>query len=293
MKNVLVTGATGQVGFETILSLMAFSADLNIVAAVRNVANDAKKFTDMPVKVVAFDFEKCADFETLFETINILFLLRPPQISDVQKVFTPIISAAKHSKIEHIVFLSVQGVDKNSIIPHHKIEKLIALSGIPYTFVRPAYFMQNFTSTLLKDIIVNREIYLPAGKAQFSIIDLKDLGLVIAHVLINPRSFVNQSFDVTNRELKTFKEMAEEFSQILGYTIQYRSPNLISFYLRKRREGMASVFILVMIMLHYFPRFQKPPVLTNQVFLITGKEPFAFIDFIKREKEIWLKSTDK
>ena len=49
----------------------------------------------------------------------------------------------------------MQGVEKNKIIPHHKIEKLIVVSKIPFTFLRPAYFMQNFTTTLSNDILNN------------------------------------------------------------------------------------------------------------------------------------------
>jgi len=80
-------------------------------------------------------------------------LLRPPQISDVKKYFAPLVETAKKSSIKHIVFLSVQGVDNSKIIPHHKIEKSIVDSKIIYTFLRPAYFMQNFTTTLRNDLV--------------------------------------------------------------------------------------------------------------------------------------------
>ena len=80
-------------------------------------------------------------------------MLRPPQISDVKKYFAPLVETAKKSSIKHIVFLSVQGVDNSKIIPHHKIEKSIVDSKIIYTFLRPAYFMQNFTTTLRNDLV--------------------------------------------------------------------------------------------------------------------------------------------
>lgn len=288
MKNVLITGAIGQVGFESIQALIALKSDINIIAGVRDVNKDADKFKNLAVHVVSFDFEQPDGFEAVFQNIDILFLLRPPQIADVKKYFKPIISAVQKSKIAHIVFLSVQGADQNSIIPHHKIERLIVSSGINYTFVRPAYFMQNFTTTLSEDIIKRKEIYLPAGKAQFTIIDLKDLGLVVAHVLSKHQNYINQAFDVTNHELKTFGEMAREISIVVGFSIQYKSPNLISFYFRKRKEGMAPAFIFVMIMLHFFPRFQKPPLISNPVFQITGKKSNSFLDFASREKGNWM-----
>lgn len=42
------------------------------------------------------------------------------------------------------------------------------------------------------------------------------------------------------------------------------------------------MFILVLIMLHYFPRFKKTPQTTQWVKMITGREPVSFDDFVQR-----------
>jgi len=54
----------------------------------------------------------------------------------------------------------------------------------------------------------------------------------------------------------------------------------LKFFLTKRKESMPTMLILVMIMLHYFPRFQKTPKTTEWVKIITGKEPKSFDDFV-------------
>ncbi len=45
------------------------------------------------------------------------------------------------------------------------------------------------------------------------------------------------------------------------------------------------MLILVMIMLHYFPRFQKTPKTTNCVKIITGQEPISFDNFVLTNKK--------
>ncbi len=50
---------------------------------------------------------------------------------------------------------------------------------MPCTFLRPAYFMQNFTTTLPSDLVNHQRIYLPAGQAKFTI-DVEDIGDVTA-----------------------------------------------------------------------------------------------------------------
>ena len=47
---------------------------------------------------------------------------------------------------------------------------------------------------------------------------------------------------------------------------------------------MPFILIIVMIMLHYLPRFQKEPKNTNWVKIITGQEPKKFEQFIQENK---------
>lgn len=281
---LLITGATGNVGKEVISALSLLNHGLAIYAGVRDLSGIEKhRFKD--VSPTRFDFTDPSSFKKSLKDCDILFLLRPPQIADVNKYFKPLVEDCRALKVKHIVFLSVQGVEKSKIIPHHKIEQLIVESGIAYTFLRPAYFMQNFITTLRKDIVKSGLIYLPAGKAKFTIIDVRDIGLVVAGVVTNIAMHANKSYELTNNEKYTFSEMANILSVGLGRNIQFKSPNLINFFLRKRKEGTPVTFILVMIMLHYLPRFQKEPKRTKWVNALTDKQPTTFEQFIRDHKQ--------
>jgi uncharacterized protein YbjT (DUF2867 family) len=286
MLNILITGATGNVGVEVIKSLQKLLLPLNIVAGVRDAPTDLGKLKDHNISMVKFDITNPPTFATAFQHIDILFLLRPPQISEVEKYFKPLINSAVEANIKHILFLSVQGVEKSTIIPHHKIEKLIAESNIPYTFLRPAYFMQNFTTTLRDDIVNKKRVFLPAGKAKFTLVDVRDIGSVAAVVLTNAANHINKSYQLTCHQKLTFYEMAEKLSDGLGVKISYASPNIFTFYFAKHKEKTPTMLILVMIMLHYFPRFQKDPDVTDCIELITGKQPITFEKFIYDNKEL-------
>lgn len=285
MTKVLITGATGNVGIEVIKSLQNIDHQLDIYAGVRNLNEGRIKLSNFKVNFSQFDFTDVMTYKTALDGCEILFLLRPPQISEVEKYFKPIIDTCKENRVKHIVFLSVQGVEKSKIIPHHKIEKLIVDSKIPYTFLRPAYFMQNFTTTLHNDLVNKKRIYLPAGNAKFTLIDVRDIGAVSATILTNITEHINKSYELTCKEKLTFLEMAKIVSNILGIDIHYISPNLISFFLTKRKEKTPTMFILVMIMLHYFPRFQKEPETTNWVKKITKRQPTTFEQFVNDNKK--------
>ena len=107
MLNILITGATGNVGIEVIKSLQKLSLPLNIVAGVRDATIDSGKLRDYNIDKVNFDVTDPSTFATAFKNIEVLFLLRPPQISAVKKYFNPVINLVVESNIKHIVFLSV------------------------------------------------------------------------------------------------------------------------------------------------------------------------------------------
>ncbi len=285
----LITGATGNVGAELLSALIENGQKDRIIAGVRSLEQDALRLPT-GVKSVLFDFDRPSTFSQAFSQCEVLFLLRPPHISDVKKYFTPLIAQAAEHKLKHIVFLSVQGADKNSIIPHHKIEKLIQKSGIPYTFLRPAYFMQNFTTTLKADLLEKDLIYLPAGKALFTLVDLEDLGKAAAKILINPKEHANKAYDLTSSDLLTFYQMAKILGKEMERDIRFESPNLLSFFFHKKRQSLPSALILVMMMIHYLPRFSSPPERSDALKRINGKPARNFESFVQKNRSEWTKT---
>lgn len=146
--------------------------------------------------------------------------------------------------------------------------------------------MQNFTTTLRQDIIENNRIFLPAGNAKFTIIDVNDIGRFGAKVLMNVNLHLNKSYDLTNNETLTFSQMATIINQELDKDIDFISPNLLQFFLTKYKEGLPVMLILVMIMLHCFPKFQKTPPTTKWIEIITEKSPKNFDEFVRENKNL-------
>jgi uncharacterized protein YbjT (DUF2867 family) len=285
---ILITGATGNVGMAILNAIQKQNISLNIITGVRDLTTDSKKLASYKVSFEQFDFMNAATYKPALQNCDILFLLRPPQIADTKNIFEPLIQSAKDNGVKHIIFLSVQGVEKSSIIPHHKIEKQIVASGIPYTFLRPAYFMQNFTTTLHNDLVNKRLIYLPAGQAKFTLVDVADIGNVAATILKNVELHKNKIYELTTTTKLTFAQMAQQLSRGLGIEITYTSPSLINFFITKQKEKLPVGYIFVLIMLHYFPRFQKEPAVTDCIKKITGIEALEFDQFINNNKTLLL-----
>lgn len=277
---ILITGASGNVGKATLAALEQLKSEtLQVLAATRH--KDKTKESD-PFEPVYFDFAQPESYLDHLHQYDSILLLRPPQLADSEKYFKPFTDALQPN--QHVVFLSVQGAEKMSWVPHHKIENLLQHCQASYTFLRPAYFMQNFEGDLHEDLVKRHQIFLPAGKSKFNLIDVKDIGKVAAHVLANPAVHQQQAYELTGKENLTFAEMAEIITRITGVTIDYQSPNVIKFYFNKKRHGIPHGKILVMIMLHFLPRLSKgEPQVSQWVKKITGKEPESFENYVARE----------
>jgi len=286
MERILITGATGNIGMETIRFLYENDSNNQIIAGVREIGR-AKQILSKYSKLefVTFDFEHLETFDKTLENIDTIFLLRPPHISDIPTYFLPLIEKIKQKNIHQIVFLSVQGAEISKIIPHNKIEKLIQDSGIDHIFLRPAYFMQNLTTTLLKDIQLNRKIILPAGKAKFNWIDVENIGETASILLEDFASHKNQSIELTGYENENFSTVTDLINEVITDKIEYYKVNPFKFFQIKKKENIPSGMILVMLMLHLLPRFQKAPRISNFYELLTGKKPTTLREFIYREKE--------
>jgi uncharacterized protein YbjT (DUF2867 family) len=191
------------------------------------------------------------------------------------------------------MFLSVQGAEKNKFIPRHKIEKLIIQHGFKYIFLRPSYFMQNLISTLLEDIRNKGQIILPAGSALFNWVDVANIGEMAACILNRQDDFVNQAIEITGEENLDFYEISKIISREIQQRVAYKSVGPVRFYLLKRKQGMARAYALVMIMLHFLPRFSKPPQISDNFQKITGKKPSPIRDFIKRERTAFIMDDGK
>jgi uncharacterized protein YbjT (DUF2867 family) len=284
MDRILITGATGNIGLEVINYLIELKSSSQIVAGVRNIEKAKRIISDNNnVEFVEFDFENPETFSGALKNVDRVFLLRPPHISDVERYFKPLIQSFKENGIKEVVFLSVQGAEKSSIIPHNKIEKLIAKYELDYIFVRPSYFMQNLTTTLIDDIKKNRTIMLPSGKAKFNWIDIKNIGEASAILLERFSKFKNHSFEITGYENENFYTVVNIINQEVANPIRFENVNPFKFYRIKRRGDMAKGMIVVMILLHFLPRFQNEPNISNFYEKLTGKKPTSLKDFIKRE----------
>jgi len=283
-NKILITGITGNVGSEVLKHLQ--KKGVNVKAGVRSIEK-AKEIFGNSIDYARFDFEDLSTFDEALDGVSKLFLVRPPAISDTKKYIEPFIEKAKMKKVNHIVFLSLMGIEHNLIPPHYKIEKYIKKSKIPYTFLRPSFFMQNLDTTHRYDIKERNEIYIPSGKAKVSFIDVRDIGEIGAKVLIED-GHENKAYTLTGNQALDYYEVSEIFSNVLGRKIVYTNPSSLKFRKEMINRGIQSNFVNVMVGLYMSTKLGMGKKVTGEFKQLIGREPITINQYVKDYKSSWM-----
>ncbi|RND35786.1 NAD(P)H azoreductase [Lacticaseibacillus paracasei] len=162
MTNLLVIGATGNIGQPLIRDLQD-DPDVHLFAGVHNSEHAKQALSGLKVQVRRFDFLDPATFEQALADIDKVFFVRPPQLAKPKEDMYPFLDALVARHVKQVVFVSLLGVAHNPMTPHHQIEKRIVELGLPYTFIRPSFFMQNLNTTHQADIVGHRDLFCLLG----------------------------------------------------------------------------------------------------------------------------------
>ncbi len=283
-NKILITGATGNVGREVVRELHKRGAP--IVAAASD-QEDARRFFEMETETAYLNFGDSTTYEPALVGVNRLFLMRPPAIADVGRYLHPFVDAAIRAGVNQIVFLSLMGVEQNKRVPHYQTEQYLKASGVPYTLLRPSYFMQNLDTQYRAGIRDRSEIFIPAWWGKTSFIDVRDIGAVAAKVLTEP-GHEFKAYALTGEEALNYFQVAKIMTEVLGRKITYRNPSHRKFATRMREQGVSEEFIEVMKMLYWPIRLGLGGGLTSEVFRLLGRKPYTMRQYVSDYAERWI-----
>ncbi|GEM02525.1 Uncharacterized conserved protein YbjT, contains NAD(P)-binding and DUF2867 domains [Halolactibacillus halophilus] len=273
---VLVTGASGNVGRFVANELLLLGEDVVVAGTSK------QKLTELfgnDVEAVTLDFTRPDTFKDATENIDRVFLMRPPHLGKAKDMY-PFIDHLSERSLQLVVFLSLMGVSRNPFPPHYRIEKYIEQKHLPYTHVRPGFFMQNISGVHAKEIKEQNKVCIPAGNSETSFIDARDIGLAIAKILHQPEKHHDKAYTLTGKEALTYHQVADILSNVTGKKINYEKPSMLAYrkyYIEERQ--LDPTYVTVTMMLYLMTRLGTAKAVTADFSELTGKEPTSFKQF--------------
>ena len=225
--DVLVAGATGQQGGAVADRLLSGDhGDFDVHALSRSPESDAcQLLADRGATIVEGDLGDKDTLRPAVENVDAVFCVTQfftaGHEGEVEHG-TNLAEVAADVGVEHFVFSSVGGAERDTGIPHfdskYEIEERIRDLGLPATIIRPVFFMQNFEGQ--REDITDGTLALPlAEDVSVQIVSVDDIGGLAAEALADPERYKGQAIELAGDE-GTLEEMAQVFTEVTGVDIE-------------------------------------------------------------------------
>jgi uncharacterized protein YbjT (DUF2867 family) len=293
-ETILVTGATGTLGSEVVKQLLLSAKgkreddddDVIVKAAARSANDDTFDNFRGGVQVVQLDYNKPDTLASASRGVDKLFLLTPFQ-SNMVDLTSNLVNEAKNAGVKYVVKQSVMGADAEpGITPgrlHRQAEKIVQESGIPFTFLRPNFFMQNFVSFYSHFIKTQGAFYVPAEDAKVSFVDVRNIAAVAVQALSKNGGgkHTGKAYNITGSEALSYGEAAEILSKEIGKKVNYVSVSDEDARKGMKDMGIDEWTINSMIELFGITRAGDVSDISPAVEQITGNKPITFSQFAR------------
>jgi uncharacterized protein YbjT (DUF2867 family) len=227
-KTVLVAGATGRQGGAVIRYM--FPKGWKLRALTRKPSHAAAQdLARKGIEVVEGDLEDPASLERAARGVYGVYSVQDFwSVGAKREVLQGknLADAAKKANVEHFVYSSVGGAERNSGIDHWEskweVEKYIRGLGLPATILRPVAFMENYYIDQVEIGILKGKLMDPIrADKPYQTIATDDIGAFAALAFERPKDFIGLELEIAGSEL-TNPEAAQVFSRVLGRPVKFR-----------------------------------------------------------------------
>ena len=283
---VLITGATGQIGGDTLRNLLEDDS-ITLVAAVRSAAK-AKPFEALGIRTVMLDFDKEETLAPALQGIDRALLVTGYTV-DMLRQSKAFLDQAKKAGVQHMVHLGACGRDDTTIghwAWHQFVERYIEWCGFSFTHLRPECFMQNLLSYDGTQAVKNGVIEQYTGDARFSWVDGEDVARVAAQTLLHPQKHGGKTYRL-GYDVQSYGDIAAIMTRVLGQPFRYdaQSPDV---FLENMRAAGAEMAYMTCVHDNFTRMAARQIPGVEETFdnfpEITGRQPVRWEDFVQKHR---------
>lgn len=282
---VLVTGATGNIGGQVVRMLIDAGEPVRALCRRQQQVDDLRA---RGVDAVLGDLSNRASLVAAMDGVDRLFLLTFPGKSQREHGRNAV-EAALAAGVRRVVHLSTADANPASAIPWASApaytDALLQATGIGWTLLRPAAFMQN---VLESAPVIRRGLFPQTSRSGVTgWIDTSDIAVVATRVLID-RGHEGATYVLTGPELLSVPDLAAQLTTVLGRRVRYvHLPSRVFYALLRltgsdafTADGLRHQFVDVLR-----HGQDEGAVFTETVRSLTGVAPRSFAEFAEAHRD--------
>ncbi|MCY9262570.1 SDR family oxidoreductase [Bacillus haynesii] len=213
---MLVTGATGKLGSKIVEKLLETVPADQLAVSVRN-PEKAEALRGRGVDVRQGDFDRPETLESAFQGIDRLLIISADGDNETRiRQHGNAVAAAERSGVRFIAYTSIANArdSKNFLAPTHKAtEEAILKTGIPYSFLRNNWYLENEMSSI-QGVLAGAPWVTSAENGKVGWALQQDYADAAAAVL-SGEGHENTVYELSG-ELLTQEEIASALGEVLG-----------------------------------------------------------------------------
>jgi uncharacterized protein YbjT (DUF2867 family) len=284
MERILVTRATGRVGAAVVRQLVRRGHPVR--AATHEPARAAAMFGS-EIEIAELDYTREETYDAATGWAHRVFLVPPPFDARADESLTPFFDHAVAGGARHVVLLSAMALEGFEHVPLHRVERHVRDSGVPFTLLRPNWFMQNFLADFLAVPIRERGAFMVStGDGAISFVDIRDV-IDVAVEVLSSDAHHNTAPTLTGPEALTHHQVARILSYAAGREIRYTPVDNTRMRRALRDAGWSADQLDVAIGLFRRMREGDRAEVTGDVAALLGRPPNDFASFAREHASAW------
>lgn len=225
-KKILVAGIAGRAGWTIVPELLSEGHEVRVITDMTDKVNE---ILAPSIEIVRGSIGSGEDLEKALDGVDGVCLMMTPHerepATEAEHGKT-VIDACRMKGIGHVVYVSVCGADKNSGVPHfeamREVEEHLKKSGLSYTILRPAWYMENFLSKRYMSSIEEGVLAMPLRPDRtLDLVSASDVGRIVAEAFTVSDKLSEREIDLAGDRL-TMEEIAREISRVTPEAVVYR-----------------------------------------------------------------------
>lgn len=241
---ILVTGATGELGKETIQSLLRMVPAGEIIALARDT-DKAAAYKEKGIEVRQGDYTDYDSLVKAFDGVEKLLMVSALAFSEVTQ-HENVIRAAREAGVKYIVYTGIQTKkDSKWVVPgvterEPVTEQYLKASGLDYTVVKNTLYA-DVLPFLLRSDVLEQGVFFSSGDGRVAFATRSDLGEALA-VLLVKGGYENQVITLSNNVSWSAEDIASILSGIAGKPVPFHNAVREDYVAHIEQGGVPSFY---------------------------------------------------